>query len=933
MSSRTPVSSLESKHYESTEVESSIYKLWESRAVFAADPNSKKPPYSIVIPPPNVTGRLHMGHALNNSVQDTLIRLKRMDGFDALWVPGTDHAGISTQSVVKKHLDAEGISYLELGREKMIERIWQWKQKYGDQILMQLRRMGCSCDWNYTRFTMDDGLSQAVLAAFKRLYDDGLIYRGKYIVNWCPVDRTALSDDEVVTTEGGEPGHLWHFSYPLTDGSGFLTIATTRPETMLGDAAIAVNPKDERYTHLLGKFVTLPLVGRAIPIIADDYVDREFGTGCLKVTPAHDPYDFQIGQRHNLPQINVMNEDATMSGEVPEEYRGLDRFVCREKVVEAMKALDLVVKIESRMTPVGRAQRSRAVIEYRLSDQWFVKMKPLADAALKASAEGKISLYPERWENIYRAWLENTRDWCISRQIWWGHRIPAWYHRETGEILVDSVTPARVEREPEAWRRDEDVLDTWFSSALWPYSTLGWPANTVELQRYYPTSVLSTAKDIIYFWVARMVMTGLRFMDQVPFKQVYFHPVVCDAAGETMSKSKGNGIDPLHVIEGATMQQLEEPIYEARAENMQETLARLHASYPEGFKGVGADALRLTLLSLNSQAQQVQISLQKFEETGRRFTEKLWNAARFVISGLADAVPASVESAPAEPEDRWILGRLDVCVREVRSAVDSFLFNEAVSAFSRFFWDEFCDWYVELVKARLRKGDDSDKRRVQETLAESMSTVLRLIHPFTPFITEELWGHLHPLLVKGGFVDETLLSADVCALAPYPVDRQRTSEQLGSEFALYQDIVRGLRNMRSHAGLEGSAELATLVRVGNPELRAAIERGRTIIQRGAKLKSLDFTDQKPERMAAVVVDAVEVFANLAEHMDIPAEIARNEAVLKKIEVEIAKLQGKLSNEGFLAKAPAAVVEGERKSLGEAQDRRQKVLATLAELRS
>ncbi|HQH28411.1 MAG TPA: valine--tRNA ligase, partial [Oligoflexia bacterium] len=480
--------SLDQKHYIPAQIESEIYALWEESGVTSTKRTAGRPTYTIVIPPPNITGRLHMGHALNNTVQDALIRFKRMDGFDALWIPGTDHAGISTQSVVKKHLDAEGINYLELGREKTIERIWEWRNKYGDQILTQLRRMGCSCDWSRTRFTMDEMLSRAVRTAFKRLYDEGLIYRGKYIVNWCPVDRTALSDDEVITTDGGEPGHLWHIKYPLSDGSGYVTVATTRPETMLGDTAIAVNPKDPRYQKIVGQTVTLPLVGREIPVIADDYVEKDFGSGCLKVTPAHDLNDFQISRRHNLPQLNVMNEDGTMGEHAPKKYHGMDRFACREVVVEELSALGLLAGIEDRMTPIGRAQRSRSIIEYRLSDQWFVRMQPLAQQAIEASENGEIHLFPTRWEKIYRDWLMNTRDWCISRQIWWGHRIPAWYHKATGEILVAEETPAQAKLRPEEWEQDKDVLDTWFSSALWPYSTMGWPDKTEDLARYYPTS-------------------------------------------------------------------------------------------------------------------------------------------------------------------------------------------------------------------------------------------------------------------------------------------------------------------------------------------------------------------------------------------------------------------------------------------------------------
>lgn len=924
---------LANKHYDPSSLEESIYALWEREGVFSARPDSKKPPYSVVIPPPNVTGRLHMGHALNNTVQDALIRYKRMDGFDALWIPGTDHAGISTQSVVKKQLDAQGINYLELGREKMIERIWEWKKKYGDQILNQLRRIGCSCDWSRTRFTMDEGLSRAVRTAFKKLYDDGLIYRGKYIVNWCPVDRTALSDDEVITTDGGEPGFLWYLRYPLADGSGHVTVATTRPETMLGDAAVAVSPKDARYAQLIGQRVHLPLAGRDIPIIADDYVDKEYGTGCLKVTPAHDPNDFQIGLRHQLPQINVMNEDATMGDGAPQRYHGLDRFDCRKQVVDELNALGLVEKIQEQMTPIGRAQRSKAVIEYRLSDQWFVRMKPLADQALAAGDKQGLRLLPERWDGVYRQWLENTRDWCISRQIWWGHQIPAWYHLQSGEILVDIDTPAQVKSSPSAWRHDTDVLDTWFSSALWPYSTMGWPAETADLARYYPTSLLSTAKDIIYFWVARMVMTAVHFTGKIPFQDVYFHPVICDAHGETMSKSKGNGIDPLHVIAGATMSELEEPIYEARPENLKEMLEYLRKAHPNGFNGVGADALRITLLSLNSQAQQVQLTLEKFEELGQRFITKLFNASKFVMSNLSQAAPGSPAALAAE--DEWILGRLDRVVKSARESLERYQFHEMVGALSQFFWDDYCDWYLELSKFRMRNGADAEKLRVQATLAEVLSSVLRLFHPVTPFITEALWQHLTGILNASGLRDviENARSADLCALASYPKDKGRFNAARDEEFSVMQEVVRAVRNMRAFANIEPNLQVALAVKPRDAASRAMIEGSRELIISMARLKSLRFTEEKPPRTAVSVLERAELYANLAEHMDIGAEITRNEAALKKLDKEVERIGKKLENAGFLEKAPRQIQDEERENLRIAQDKRTRVLDTLKELRS
>ncbi|MEW6747332.1 MAG: valine--tRNA ligase [Planctomycetota bacterium] len=934
--SRPPANlSLDSKHYDPALVEERTYALWEERGVFRADNTSRKPPYTIVIPPPNVTGRLHMGHALNNTIQDVLIRYKRMDGYDALWVPGTDHAGIATQTVVRKHLDAEGLDYQRLGREKFVERVWEWKQKYGDAILNQLRRLGCGCDWTRTRFTMDEGLSRAVRTAFKRLYDKGLVYRGKYIVNWCPVDRTALSDDEVETKDGGEPGFLWYFRYPLADGSGSLVIATTRPETMLGDTGVAVHPKDERYRHLVGRKVRLPLVGREIPIIADDYVDPQFGTGALKVTPAHDANDFLIGMRHGLAQVNVLNEDATMNDEVPPRFRGLDRFVCRDAVVQAMKEEGLLIKIEERMTPIGRSYRSKAVIEYRLCDQWFVKMRPLADAALAAVDAGKVRFVPERWAEVHRDWLVKTRDWCISRQIWWGHRIPAWYHRETGEILVDIETPERVRRERALWRQDEDVLDTWFSSALWPFSTLGWPEETPDLARYYPTDVLATAKDIIYFWVARMVMAGVEFMRDVPFHVVFINTTVCDEDGETMSKSKGNGIDPLHVISGATLQELEGPAREARPPNMQQMLERLSRSFPKGFEGVGADALRFTLLTLSSEAQQSRLSLERFDEIGRRFSNKLWNASRFALQSFAEIPPAIEGESEPLFEDRWILGTYDQCVRTVRASLDAYRFNEATDSLYHFFWGDLCDWYLELVKSRLREGSPAERRCVQMTLGEVLGGYLRLLHPFAPFITEEIWGHLQPKLAASellGAGDECLAGADLIARAPFPVDRGRFDARLVDDFARLQEVVRAARTMRAHAGLTERTPVETRVRALDESMRGLVTEQSSLLVRAGNLKWVALATEKPRGMAMSVVPGAEVYINLAEHLDIDAELGRKRAELEKVEAYVAKIETKLVNASFVSRAPPQVIEAERGRLQEALLKRDRIKAAIEELR-
>jgi len=918
----SPTLDLNEKHYNPESIEQSIYKEWKEAKAFAPEPSSNKKRFSVAIPPPNVTGRLHMGHALNNSVQDCLCRYKRMDGFDVLWVPGTDHAGISTQSVVKKHLDAEGIDFYSLGREEAIKKIWAWKDKYGDQILTQLERLGCSCSWDHTSFTMSENLSLAVKHAFKKLFDDGLIYRGKYIVNWCPVDQTALSDDEVDTKEGGEPGFLWHVRYPLVDTNDFITIATTRPETILGDSAIAVNPSDERYKHLIGKLVKVPLTDRTIPIIADDYADKEFGSGCLKVTPAHDINDFQIGIRHSLPQINVMNPNATMGDQAPKKYHGMDRYACRELIVKELTDLGLLVKIEERMTPVGRAQRSGAVIEYRLSDQWFVKMKPLAQNALKMSDSRDLQLFPERWESVYRNWLENTRDWCISRQIWWGHQIPAWYNKDTGEILVDTKTPEQVLNAPDKWEQEQDVLDTWFSSALWPYSTLGWPENTQDLQTYYPTSVLSTAKDIIYFWVARMVMTGVHFLGKVPFKEVYFHPVICDQKGETMSKSKGNGIDPIHVIAGASTIDLEGPIRDARPQAMENMLKELHTNYPEGFQAVGADALRVTLLSLNSQAQQVQLSLKKFDEVGRRFIDKFWNASRFVIGKLSEG-DLKFDAALLSLEDKWILGRLDKTSTALRQAYDSYKFHEGINAFITFFWDDFCDWYLEISKSRLKDKESKDASHVRALLSEILDTSIRLIHPVAPFITEELYSHLNSC--------KKLDQNNFLCKVHYPIDQNRFDELVDKQFSLMQEVIRSTRNVRSELGLSASKEVPVRYRPLNKEIKKLLASSQVEILHLASLESFEECESKPAGFLSSILSDVELYLDIAKVVDISLEIDRLNKQIVKIEKDESGLNSRLTNPKFMERAPEAVVAEAKMELSLLHDKKLKISSTIKEL--
>jgi valyl-tRNA synthetase len=939
--------------YDFRSVEPRTYQLWLDRKCFASvydqqgrprdESEADKPGFVIVIPPPNVTGRLHMGHALNNSIQDVLIRYKRMDGYDALWVPGTDHAGISTQTVVRKQLDAKGIDYRELGREKFVEKVWEWKAKYGDFIIKQLQKMGCSCDWERTRFTMDEGLSHAVRTSFKTLYDRGLVYRGLRMVNWCPVDRTALSDDEVEVADGGEPGHLWYIRYPLVepeDDIEHLVLATTRPETLFGDVAVAVNPEDTRYKKLVGKHVRLPLQGRIIPIISDPYVDVTFGTGCLKITPAHDINDFDVGQRHHLEPINVMNEDATLNDVVPAEFRGLDRFVARKKTVEALRKENLIEKTEERMVPLGRAQRSGAVIEYRLSNQWFVKMAPMAEKALLESGyqknkdkwektnTGKLRFHAERWENIYARWLIDIRDWCISRQIWWGHRIPAWYHRDSGEILVDINEPEAVRQNPEAWRQDPDVLDTWFSSWLWPLSTLGWPDSTPDFKRYYPTSVLSTAKDIIFFWVARMNFAGLELAKKLPYHHVYIHPTVLDERGAVMSKSKGNGIDPLAVIDGATKEELCGPILEARPTGMDKLIARVEKSFPKGFEGVGADALRFTLVFSCSEGQEARLSLQKFNEIGRRFITKLWNASRFVLMTLekvpgADKKGAETEATPAK-EDLWIASRRASTVNEVREALDDYDFGPVGQTLYRFVWNDYCDWFLELSKGRLQGEDPAAARQAAHVLGRTLADILRLLHPIVPFITEELWGKLLAAMDEKGLWRGQRPSSDLLILEPFPKENRSADAALEERFASLQRLVNRVRNIRANAHLTESVRLKVMLKPLDSEFHNLVEATSAVVCRLANLEAVELVGERPEGVVTSVDPSFELYVDLGRHVDLKAEVFRIDKEMAAINRKLERSSKKLINSEFLNNAPPEVVKREKSKDRELRDMLEKL---------
>ena len=881
--------------YDHTPVEDRWYEHWRSRGYFHPEPNARQP-YCIVIPPPNVTSVLHMGHALNNTIQDVLVRWRRMQGYSSLWVPGVDHAGIATQNVVERELASEGLTRHDLGRDDFIKRVFAWKEQYGGAITDQLKRLGCCCDWQRERFTMDEGLSRAVREAFVTLYRRGLIYRGKYIINWCPRCGTALADDEVERSE--QEGHLWYIKYPLQNGDGHITVATTRPETMLGDVAVAVSPSDPRFEHLVGKRVVLPLMDRPIPVLADHAVDKEFGTGALKITPAHDPVDFEIAQRHALQPLCVMNPDATMN-ENAGKFAGIDRYDCRQMVVAELVESGLLDKIEDYALTAGHCYRCDTVIEPYLSDQWFVKMRPLAAKAIAASRKGLVRFHPERWERLYLNWLDNVRDWCISRQIWWGHRIPIWYCDRCGEPNVSLTTPDKCEKcSSKDLTQDEDVLDTWFSSALWPFSTLGWPDRTPDLNFYYPTSVLVTARDIICLWVARMVMMGLEMMGEVPFSDVYIHGTVLDRVGRRMSKSLGNGIDPLDMI-----------------------------------KDFGTDAVRYSLMMLTAEGQDVKLWESRFE-MGRNFANKLWNASRFCLTRISQA-PDEVSTRPAPDdnltyEDRWILSRLNSVIGSYTSALEGYRFHEAAMTMYDFTWHEFCDWYIEMAKPRLDEAaDPSDRTTALSVLAKVLSDTLLLLHPFIPFITEEVWQKMRELLPHGELSESVMLG-------PWPqMDATEISTELESEMALLQNLVRGVRNIRNKMDIKEKTPLTALVSVPHETARADIEARAELIRRMANLDRLDIGVgiEKPEAAATEVVAQMQLFVPLEGIIDFDAERQRLEVQLEKTEQQLASLQKQLANPNFLAKAPTEVVASRKERKLELETQLEKLKASLNDMPS
>ena len=930
------------KTYNPHAIEQYWYDTWEKQGYFA--PAGKGEPYCIMIPPPNVTGTLHMGHAFQDTIMDALIRYHRMTGRNTLWQPGTDHAGIATQMVVERQLNAEGKSRHDLGREAFIERVWDWKQHSGGNITRQLRRMGASLDWAHERFTMDEGLSNAVKEVFVQLFDEGLIYRGKRLVNWDPVLKTAVSDLEVVSEE--EQGSLWHIRYPLAEdtgtGTNYVVVATTRPETMLGDTAVAVHPEDERFRHLIGKQVMLPLAQRPIPVIADDYVEREFGTGCLKITPAHDFNDYAVGQRHQLPIINIFNDDATVNDNAPEAYRGLDRFEARKRIVAELEAQGLLEKIQPHTLKVPRGDRTGQVIEPYLTDQWFVDLtretlpdgRPggktlITDPSIRVVEDGRIKFIPGNWDKTYFEWMRNIEDWCISRQLWWGHRIPAWYAPD-GTIYVgrsEDEVRAKYQLGDIALRQDDDVLDTWFSSALWPFSTLGWPEQNARLETFYPGSVLVTGFDIIFFWVARMIMMGLKFMDgAVPFHEVYIHGLVRDHDGQKMSKSKGNVLDPLDIIDGIDLDSL---IKKRTTGLMQPQMAprieqATRKEFADGIKPHGADALRFTFCSLATTGRDVIFDMGRVEGY-RNFCNKIWNAARYVLMNTQgqdcgqnnDQNENAIELSVA---DRWIISRLQRTEQAVNEAVQSYRFDQAAQALYEFTWDEYCDWYIELSKPVLNgEVSAAAKRGTRHTLVTVLEALLRLLHPIMPFLSEEIWQQVAPLAGKQG---------DTVSMQPYPqADSSRLDTAAEAEVAWLQQFLLGVRRIRAEMNIAPGKPLPVLLSQGTDEDRARVMRNRDYLDRLGRLESVQWLQAGAEEPEAAIalVDTLRVLIPLAGLIDPQAERARLGKEIDKQEKELARGEGKLSNEKFVSKAPPDVVAKER-------ERVESVRASLQQLR-
>ncbi|MFS0672949.1 valine--tRNA ligase [Ornithinibacillus sp. 179-J 7C1 HS] len=869
--------------YDPQTVEKDRYKFWLDGKYFEATKDPDKEPFSIVIPPPNVTGRLHLGHAWDTTMQDTISRMKRMQGYDVLWLPGMDHAGIATQAKVEARLKEEGTNRYELGREKFLQKAWDWKEEYASFIRSQWEKLGLGLDYSRERFTLDEGLSDAVKEVFVKLYEKGLIYRGKYIINWDPVTKTALSDIEVIYKEVN--GNFYHMKYPIKDSDETIEIATTRPETMLGDTAVAVHPKDERYQHLIGKTVVLPIVGREITIIADEYVDMEFGSGAVKITPAHDPNDFEIGNRHDLERVLVMNEDGTMN-ENAGKYEGMDRFECRKQIVKDLQDKGVLFKIEEHVHQVGHSERSGAVVEPYLSTQWFVKMQPLADEVLEMqNTEDRINFVPERFERTYLNWMENIRDWCISRQLWWGHRIPAWYHKETGEIYVAKEAPSDIEN----WEQDEDVLDTWFSSALWPFSTMGWPNEDAEdFKRYFPTDVLITGYDIIFFWVARMAFQSKEFTGKRPFKDVLLHGLIRDSEGRKFSKSLGNGVDPMDVIEK-----------------------------------YGADSLRYFLLTGTSPGQDMRFYWEKVESTWN-FANKIWNASRFSLMNLEGFTFEDIDlTGELSLADKWILTRLNETIEQVTRNTDKYEFGEAGRHLHNFIWDELCDWYIEMAKIPLYGENELAKKTTQSVLAHVLDQTMRLLHPFMPFITEEIWQKLPH-------------QGDSITIAKWPTVREDFHDEKASEeMKRLVSIIKAVRNIRAEVDTPMSKQISLLIQAKDETIVNELESNRGYLERFCNPSELviGIKVDAPEKAMTAVITGAEIFLPLEGLIDFDKEIARLEKELEKWNKEVERVEKKLSNKGFIAKAPESVVEEEKKKQQDYLEKQKAVQVRLAELKS
>ncbi len=917
------------KTFQPANIETRWYEEWEAKGYFA--PQGGDEAYSIMIPPPNVTGSLHMGHGFQEALMDALIRYHRMAGYNTLWQVGTDHAGIATQMLVERQLEAEGISRHNLGREAFLEKVWQWKEQSGGTITRQLRRLGSSMDWSRERFTMDPGLSEAVQEVFITLYREGLIYRGNRLVNWDPTLHTAISDLEVISEE--EQGFLWHFNYPLANGEGHLTVATTRPETMLGDTAVAVHPDDERYKHLVGEMIELPLTGRQIPVITDDYVDMEFGTGCVKITPAHDFNDYDMGKRHDLPVINIFDDDAAINDSAPEAYRGMDRFEARKQIVADLDKLGLLEKVEDHTLKVPRGDRSGVVIEPYLTMQWYVDAKTLAKPAIEAVENGDIQFVPKQWENTYFAWMRDIQDWCISRQLWWGHRIPAWYDEQGNIYVGDSEANVRAENDLAdeiSLKQDNDVLDTWFSSALWTFSTLGWPEETEDLSIFHPSSVLVTGFDIIFFWVARMIMMTLHFRKEVPFHTVYVHGLVRDGEGQKMSKSKGNVIDPIDLIDGIDLESL---VAKRTSGMMQPRLAAkaeksTRKQFPDGIDAYGTDALRFTYYSLASTGRDIKFDLGRIEGY-KNFCNKIWNAARYVLMNCENEDCGLDESGTVELTlaDRWIISKLQETEKQVAHAVANYRFDHASQALYEFIWNEYCDWYLELSKPVLwdEAAVPEAKRGTRRTLIRVLETWLRLLHPFMPYITEEIWQTVGPLAGKAG---PTIM------LQPYPqCNEEAIDATANADIEWLKNVIIGIRNIRGEMNISPGKELGVILKDGEAADKNRLEQNEVFLKKLAKLSDISWLSEGEEApvCATALVGKLEILVPMADLIDKSAELARLAKEIDKLQKDIVRIEGKLSNAGFVDKAPAAVVEKEREkvvahqqSLAKLQDQAQRI---------